>query len=91
MCTGCLHVFCAERLCEEALFAAAFEKEARLVNQIRKRTNWSEYAVRLVRTAQTVAREFGVLDRLHILLYSKTLDERAVRTLKTNEQGIVWV
>jgi DNA repair photolyase len=79
------------RLCEQALSAASLSSEARAVNQIRTRANWSEYAARLARTAQTVAKGFGVLDRLHILLYAKTLDKRAVLALKDDERGIVWL
>jgi len=75
--------------CAEALAEAGFHKEAKAVNAIRSRKRWNEYAVNLVKNAQKVAAEYNVLDRLHMLLYSKPFDERILSKVMEDKRGIV--
>jgi hypothetical protein len=52
-----------------ALRDAGLDAEARAVETVGKRENWSSYATALIKTAIGVAENNGVLDKLHVLLY----------------------
>jgi len=77
--------------CQQALSEAGFARESEAVEIARSRKGWNRYAVHLVKTAQDVADQHGVLDRLHILLYQKPLTDEAIDDLKKDERAIVWL
>ena len=78
-------------LCAEALAKAGFAREAEAINTVRRRHRWRQYAVRLVQNAQKVAERFGVLDRLHVLLYQGQFSPEDFDTLSRRPEGIIWL
>jgi hypothetical protein len=77
--------------CVQALSASGFQEAAKRIDAIRHGAQWNEYAVQFVQRAQEVAEKKGVLDHLHILLYSSSLTQENMAVLKTREHGIVWL
>ena len=77
--------------CAEVLKQAGFHEEADAMNAIRSRTNWNDYAVNLVKNAQEAAAKVNMLDRLHILIYSKQLSNEGRNKLMSDGQRVVWL
>ena len=60
-------------LTQQALADAGFEKEARAVELVRNRKNWSQYVVELIEKVQNSVREHSDISKLRFLQYPKDL------------------
>jgi len=79
------------RLTQEALQAGGFEAEASAVEQIRRRTHWSEYVVALLRSTQYSVRKHAQLEALRFLLYPAQLSPEAIDEIRADDDGVIWL
>lgn len=77
--------------CANALKNAGFPNAAKAVNQTRSREYWSYSAAWLVRMAQWVAQRRGIIERLHILLYTGSFTPFVIDFLDADPRGIIWL
>ena len=78
-------------LTQQVLEEAGYLKEARAVEAIRNRSNWSQYVVRLVTTMQNAVRQYSDIGKLRFLQYPKGLRTQHFKYLKKDDEGIVWL
>ena len=76
---------------EAALRRAARRETAEAVAAVRKAPGWSRYATALIETAVGVARDRGVLGKLHVLLYPKDLSAADRRRLQRCGPAVIWL
>jgi|GEM_PF-6678264 len=66
-------------------------KEAKAIESIRKKQNWSQYVLRLIRSVQRAMRKHSDIDKLRFLLYpSGLLPQHKAEILKDNA-GVIWL
>ena len=79
------------RLCQEALEKAGHKEEAKAIQRIRKRTEWSHYVSELLTNVQESVRRHSSLEKLRFLLYPKQLTEQDLATIRANDEGVIWL
>lgn len=79
------------RLTEDSLIAAGFAAEAKAIHSIRKRENWSAYAVSLIKRLQTAMHNHGMTKCLRYLQYPTHLLEHDLAAIKENGIGVIWL
>jgi len=78
-------------LTQQALEAAGFAAEATAVKNIRKRHNWSDYVIRLIRNVQQSVREHYDISKLRFLQYPSGLKSKDIAEIKKDDAGVVWL
>lgn len=78
-------------LTQQVLRDQGFLDEAEAVSAIRKRSEWSQYVVKLVQNIQQAMRTHMNTGKLRFLLYPKGLAEKDCRTIKKHDAGVVWL
>lgn len=78
-------------LTQEALADAGFEKEARAVELVRNRKNWSRYVVELIEKVQSSVREYSDISKLRFLQYPAGLLPEHVEQIAEDGEGVVWL
>ncbi len=78
--------------CEESLREAGFETAAKAVGAIRNQRAWAEYAMKLTQDIQKAARDCGLMNKLKILLFQKTLSKYVDITeeIERDLEGVAW-
>jgi len=79
------------RLCQEALEEAGLPNEAAAIAAIRKREQWSKYAVNLIANVQRSVRRHFDIGKLRILQYPSGLLPEHVETIKKDDAGVIWL
>ena len=75
----------------ESLRLAGFKEEADALNRIRKRSHWSAYVTRLIKTLQCTLRHQGLIEQFRFLLYPSHLLPADRATIEADDAGIVWL
>jgi DNA repair photolyase len=70
---------------------AGYDAEAAAMDEVRHRTAWSAYTVRLLANLQRVLRRHGALGKLRFLLYPSNLTEKDAAQIRRNGEGVVWL
>lgn len=78
-------------LTEQALREAGFDSEADAINNIRKRTNWSNYVVRLIKDVQRSIQKYYDINKLRFLQYPSGLSPKDITEIKKYNAGVVWL
>jgi len=78
-------------LTQEALEKAGYEKEARAVEAVRKKVNWSGYVRDLVKTVQASVRQYSDIRKLRFLQYPSGLLPEDRMEIETVDEGVVWL
>jgi len=78
-------------LTEQALLAAGFFSEAVAIRNIRKRQNWSNYVMHLIKNIQRSVREYYDISKLRFLQYPSGLKKRDIAEIKKDDAGVVWL
>ncbi len=78
-------------LTQEALEKHGYEKEAKAVESIRRKTAWSEYTFNLIRNIQSSTKKYSDISKLRFLLYPKNLLQGHVKDIRRNAEGVVWL
>lgn len=76
---------------EQTLREAGRPMEADRIAHVRRATNWSAYAVRLVADVQQVMRQQGMADRFKFLLYGSRLAPQDAAQIRKDNVGVVWL
>lgn len=79
------------RHAEEALERNGFHSEAAAVAKTRRRTEWSRYALDLVRNMQRSMRAMHDIDKLRILLYPSRLTPEDAERIRGDDAGVIWL
>ena len=77
--------------CQEALELWGYEKEARAIESIRCRRNWSQYVINLIANVQQSVRRHFDVSRLRFLLYPGRMLPEHVERIKQDDAGVVWL
>lgn len=78
-------------LTQEALADAGFEKEARAVELVRNRKNWSKYVFELIQKVQSSVRKYSDMSKLRFLQYPSGLLAEHVEKIEKDDEGVVWL
>lgn len=78
-------------LTQQALTDAGFEKEARAVELVRNRKNWSRYVVELIEKVQSSVRQYSDISKLRFLQYPSGLLDEHVEQIENDDEGVVWL
>ena len=78
-------------LTEQALLAAGLFSEAVAIRNIRKRQNWSNYVMCLIKNVQRSVREYYDISKLRFLQYPSGLKKRDIAEIKKDDAGVVWL
>jgi DNA repair photolyase len=78
-------------LTQEALEKAGYEKEARAVEAVRKKANWSEYVKDLVANVQASVRQYSDIGKLRFLQYPSGLLPEDRLEIENDDHGVVWL
>lgn len=78
-------------LTEQALDAAGYYTEAGAIKNIRRRQNWSDYVIRLIKNVQRSVRKYYDISKLRFLQYPSGLKERDIAEIKKDDAGVVWL
>lgn len=78
-------------LTEEALREAGFNNEAAAIKNIRKRANWSDYVVRLIKNVQQSIQKYYDINKLRFLQYPSGLSPKDIAEIKKYNTGVVWL
>ncbi len=76
---------------QEALAAHGYKAEAVAVKEIRKTANWSIYTRQLIADLQQSVREHFDIGKLRILLYPSNLAPEDEKSIRENDEGVVWL
>jgi DNA repair photolyase len=76
--------------CETRLRDVGETQTAQTIHAIRNMNAWSRYVRELSQNAVHVARQHGILDRLHIMIYPKRLQAED-RHIMEKLPGIIWL
>lgn len=68
-----------------------YPEEAETINWIRKRTNWDQYAMYLVKKTQEYAARYYDISRVRILLYRSSFSRQFDTARIWNQAGIIWL
>lgn len=79
------------RVTEEVLAKHGYHAEANAIAAVRKQTEWSRYAVRLVSNVQKSVRDHFDVDRLRILLYPSRLTPADRDQVRRDDAAVVWL
>ena len=79
------------RHCQEALKLAGYYAEAKGIETIRKRQNWSRYVVNLLGNVQQSVRKYFEITKLHFLLYPSRLLPEDVQIIRKDDAGVIWL
>lgn len=79
------------RLTQAALEAKGACEEAEAIAHVRKRENWSQYVVDLLRNTQTLMREKEMINKLRFLLYPSRLLPEHVEEIRKDDEGVIWL
>lgn len=79
------------RLCQEALELWGYEEEAKAIQRIRRRTEWSRYVMELLRNVQKSVRKYSRIEKLRFLLYPKQLTDQDLATIAKDDEGVIWL
>ena len=79
------------RRCQEALELAGYDVEAKAIENIRKRQNWSCYVVQLLANVQRSIRTHADIPKLRFLLYPSRLLPRDLKAIRSNDAGVIWL
>ena len=79
------------RHCQEALKLAGYCAEAKAIETIRKRQNWSKYVVNLLGNVQQSVRKYSEITKLRFLLYPSRLLPEDVEVIRTDDAGVIWL
>jgi hypothetical protein len=78
-------------LTEQALETAGYRTEAAAIRNIRKRRNWSDYVIRLIKNVQRSVRKYYDISKLRFLQYPSGLKERDIAEIKKDDAGVIWL
>lgn len=78
-------------LTEQALRDAGFSAEAAAIKNIRKRANWSNYVVRLIKNVQHSTQKYYDINKLRFLQYPSGLNPKDIAEIKKYNAGVVWL
>ena len=79
------------RHCQEALKLAGYYAEAKAIEKIRKRHNWSKYVVNLLGNVQQSVRKYSEITKLRFLLYPSRLLPEDVQIIRKDDTGVIWL
>ena len=74
-----------------ALADAGYLKEAEASAKISKETEWSAYAVELIKNVQRSMRKYSSIKKLRFLLYSDKLLPEHLKEIQKDDAGIKWL
>ena len=76
---------------QDALRSNGFEAEADAIEIVRRRVNWSPYAVSMIKNLQAAMRKHMQIEKLRLLLYPKNLlpEDRAM--IEKDDAGVIWL
>ena len=77
--------------CQEALELWGYAKEAKTIESIRKKQNWSKYVLRLIRNVQRAVRKHSDINKLRFLLYPSRLLSEHIEQIKQDDAGVIWL
>ncbi len=75
----------------KSLEDAGHINEAHAVSIIRKKSNWSNYAMQLIKNVQVSMRKYSDINKLNILLYPKNLLAEHIAEIKKDDTGVIWL
>ena len=78
-------------LTQQALEEAGFPSEAAAIKNIRKRDNWSDYVIHLIRNVQQSVRKYYDINKLRFLQYPSGLKATDIAEIKKDDAGVVWL
>ena len=79
------------KLCQQALQAWDYDTEAKSIEKIRNRKNWSRYVVNLVKHVQQAIRKYTDISILRLLLYPSGLTPEDQAEIQNHDAGVVWL
>jgi len=79
------------KLTQAALETAGMPEQAAAVGHVRRQQNWSRYVTELVRSVQQSTRRHAAIERLRFLLYPSQLSPEDQRTIRADDEGVVWL
>ena len=79
------------RHCQEALEIARHKTEAKEIEKIRNKCNWSKYVVNLLANVQQSVRKCSEITKLRFLLYPSRLLPEDVKTIRKDDAGVIWL
>ena len=79
------------KLTQKALEDRGFINEAKAVELIRQRRNWSGYALQLIQNMQACVDELFNLKMLRFLLYPNRLEPQDLAKIQQNDAGVIWL
>lgn len=77
--------------CQEALQLWGYEKEAKAIESIRKRKNWSRYVLQLIHNVQKAVRKHSDINKLRFLLYPSNLLPEHKIEIQKDDAGVIWL
>lgn len=77
--------------CEAAWAQGGHADLARAVHSIRTKECWDQYALWVTQTMQTVARELGLIEKLHILNYRSGYSAWAQEIINRDPEAVTWL
>jgi len=79
------------KLCQQALQTWGYETEAKSIEKIRNRKNWSRYVVNLVKHVQQAIRRYTDISTLRFLLYPAGLTPEDRAEILNDDAGVIWL
>ncbi len=78
-------------LTQQVLEDAGLLDEAKSVEAIRNRKNWSVYTLRLIQNLQRSVRKYSDINKLRFLLYPSGLQTEHRKQIEADNAGIIWL
>lgn len=78
-------------LTRDALSQGRYYEEAQAIQTITKRSDWSKYALELIKNVQSSVREHSDINKLKFLLYPKGLVAEHREQIENDDAGIKWL
>jgi len=79
------------RHCQETLELWGYSEEARAIERVRNRKQWSQYVLDLIKNMQQSVRRHFDTEKLRFLLYPSNLLPEHAETIRTDDAGVVWL
>ena len=76
---------------QTALEQHGYDAEARALESIRHREEWSRYVVRLLKNVQQSVRAHADIGLLRCLLYPSRLTQQTIDEIKADDEGVIWL
>ena len=79
------------KLTQKALESKGYDNEAKAIEHIRHRNNWSAYVQQLIQDMQDSVRNLFDIKKLRFLLYPKGLNASDLARIQHDDTGVIWL